>query len=350
MSPASGLASAGAPAASAPRRVRSAALVTELADLAAHALRPLVATDAPCAVIDFPNHTNVGDSAIWLGQSSLLQRLGVRAPRYTCDYGNYSPERLAARVGGGTILLTGGGNFGDLYPHHQELREAVIAAFPGNPIVQLPQSIHFVDRRALEACARLCDAHPNFTLMVRDHASRELAERTFRSRVVLCPDMAFGLGPLARLGTVDHDIVHLARRDREAKCPGEPVVRPGVLRVDWLGEREVLLHRMHGGLRRRSDRHAALAPLWPLATLLYDPLARHRLRRGVTLLSRGRRVVTDRLHAHILSLLLGIPHCVLDNSYGKVRGCWEAWTHVAASAAWCDSEAEAFAKVGELDG
>jgi exopolysaccharide biosynthesis predicted pyruvyltransferase EpsI len=29
--------------------------------------------------------------------------------------------------------------------------------------------------------------------------------------------------------------------------------------------------------------------------------------------------VTDRLHVHICSLLLGRPHAVLDNNYGKIR-------------------------------
>jgi pyruvyl transferase EpsO len=37
-------------------------------------------------------------------------------------------------------------------------------------------------------------------------------------------------------------------------------------------------------------------------------------------------VITDRLHAHILSLLLGIPNIILDNSYGKVRDFHETWT------------------------
>jgi pyruvyl transferase EpsO len=37
-------------------------------------------------------------------------------------------------------------------------------------------------------------------------------------------------------------------------------------------------------------------------------------------------VVTDRLHAHLLSLLLGIPHAVLDNSYGKLSRFLDAWT------------------------
>jgi pyruvyl transferase EpsO len=38
-------------------------------------------------------------------------------------------------------------------------------------------------------------------------------------------------------------------------------------------------------------------------------------------------VVTDRLHAHLLCLLLGLPHVVLNDRHGKVRGYWETWRH-----------------------
>jgi exopolysaccharide biosynthesis predicted pyruvyltransferase EpsI len=322
----------------------SGPLVAELARLAAEALRPLIQPHAPFAIIDFPNHTNLGDSAIWLGQMALLRRLGLGRPCYTCDYLNYSRARLAARIGEGTILISGGGNFGDLYPDHQRLREAVIADFPHNPIVQLPQSIHFKRPSGLEQAARACDAHRDFTLMVRDHASLALARRAFRSPVVLCPDMAFGLGALARRGAPDHDIVILARRDREARRDASPLeAGPGMLRTDWLREHEVLVHRIHGGLRRRAITYPTLDWLGRLAMRANEPLARHRLERGSATLSRGQAVITDRLHGHVLSLLLGIPHCLLDNSYGKVRGCWETWTHEADLTHWCETEAEAAA-------
>jgi exopolysaccharide biosynthesis predicted pyruvyltransferase EpsI len=59
---------------------------------------------------------------------------------------------------------------------------------------------------------------------------------------------------------------------------------------------------------------------------LYDRLADARVRRGLDLLSSGRYVIADRLHAHILALLLGIPHHALDNSYGKLAAFIDAWT------------------------
>jgi pyruvyl transferase EpsO len=57
-------------------------------------------------------------------------------------------------------------------------------------------------------------------------------------------------------------------------------------------------------------------------------------------------VITDRLHAHILSLLLGIPHAVLDNSYGKVGRFLAAWTGGAAGVHRASSSEDAERWVG----
>ena len=50
----------------------------------------------------------------------------------------------------------------------------------------------------------------------------------------------------------------------------------------------------------------------------YERVSGERMKRGTRLLSRARFIITDRLHVHIVSTLLGIPHCFLDNSYGKI--------------------------------
>ncbi|HTC25154.1 MAG TPA: polysaccharide pyruvyl transferase family protein [Gemmatimonadales bacterium] len=314
-------------------------------------LGSLLDPDEPYALVDFPNHTNVGDSAIWLGELSLLRSLRARPPRYTCDYRNYSRHELAARVRGGTILLNGGGNFGDLYPHHQELREAVIQAFPRNRIIQLPQSLHFRSREALERAARTCDAHPDFALLVRDQVSINLAERTFRSRIELCPDLAFGLKSLPKPAQHRHGIVFLKRRDREARLrPARAADPEDVMRADWPHEEGGLSHRVHAALQRRAGRHHWLGRMHGVNGRLRQAMARYRLEVGCRLLGRGRAVITDRLHAHVFCLLMRIPHCVLDNSYGKVRGCWDTWTCGTDLAVWCNDEAEALDRVRTLPG
>jgi pyruvyl transferase EpsO len=47
---------------------------------------------------------------------------------------------------------------------------------------------------------------------------------------------------------------------------------------------------------------------------------------AVNLFSGFDVITTDRLHAHILACLMGIPNRVLNNSYGKNYSYVEAWT------------------------
>ena len=77
----------------------------------------------------------------------------------------------------------------------------------------------------------------------------------------------------------------------------------------------------------RADADASAPP--DLRFRAFQAAARRRLERGVALLSSGRRIVTDRLHGHILSLLLGRPHRLVDNCYGKLSSFVACWTEGA---------------------
>ena len=322
-------------------------LIDSLGATVERTLRPLVAgrpKDGVVALLDFPAHSNVGDSAIWLGELACLRALGVRRIRYSCDILTYDRAQLARRIGPGPILLHGGGNVGDLYERHQQLREAVIRAFPDNPIVQLPQSIHFRSRDALERARTVFDAHPDLTLLVRERRSLEMARSEFRARSQLCPDMAFCLGPLERPAPACRPLLWLARTDVEAARDaggGWPEASPD-LRVDWLRDPPMALAAVSRRLGGWLARHPGLGPvLRDALSATYAPLARRRLERGCRLLASAGAIVTDRLHGHVLCLLLGIPHVLLDNNYGKVRSFYETWTADADLVRWGESPAEA---------
>src|SRR5262249_24119510 len=143
-----------------------------------------------------------------------------------------------------------------------------------------------------------------------------------------CPDMAFALGPLPRPAPPDVDVVWLARTDAEAQ-EGYDAPPPGrsSIRLDWLEEPPTALRESNHAPSRRRERGP---PDWPalLDSLMrtYDPLARERLERGCRTLARGRAVVTDRLHGHVLCLLLGVPHVLLDTNYRKLGRFFQTWT------------------------
>jgi exopolysaccharide biosynthesis predicted pyruvyltransferase EpsI len=300
-------------------------------------LSPLVPAGVPCALVEFPNYANAGDSAIWLGEKAWLRKNGNPVV-YSCTMDSYHPGQLADRLGTGVILLQGGGNFGDLWVSHQYFRERIVKDFPQNKIIQLPQSIHFQDPDRTERTRKVLGEHPDFTLLVRDQPSYDLATTELQVPVFLCPDMAFALGTLPRPGRPQEQILWLSRTDKETLNQAAPLSSEGFVRTDWLEEpssdsREEL-ERLSRELKTEPSRFGDLFP--PLSAA-YDRVAEERLLRGSTLLSQGSVVVTDRLHGHIMCLLLDIPHVLMDNSYGKVSGFYDAWTHSCELVQWAPS-------------
>jgi pyruvyl transferase EpsO len=308
-----------------------------------------VVPPGPIALLDFPNYANPGDSAIWLGALACLSAAGLPRPVYTSDHRTFDERMLRRVMPTGTILLMGGGNLGDLWPGAQRLRERVLRAFPDLAIVQLPQTVYFGDQGALSQARDAFAAHPNFTLLVRDARSLEVATVDLGCRATLCPDLALCLTPdiepaLRVPSTANVDTLYLLRTDHEATglaAPGEHSV------VDW-----VSAPRRARALNRFANRLSVFVETTPQAprapsaarramramlSSCYSSMARERLTRGCRLLASSSVVVTDRLHGHVLSLLLGIPHVVLGDRNGKLRGFVEAWTSTATLARWADT-------------
>ena len=267
------------------------------------------------ALLDFPDHANVGDSAIWLGEIALLRGITGRDPDYVCtwdgaDGSRFEGDTFRQACPEGVVFLHGGGNLGDIWPHHQRFREAVVGELRDRRIVQLPQSIHFRVPAGAARFAELIAAHPDFHLCVRDQPSFDFTQRRFDCPVTLAPDSAFALGRRQR-GAPDCDVLMLMRTDDERIVHDGPFSGggEGIVRLDWL----------------EDDTLPVADPTLPRSAQ-YERLAAARVERGLAMLSRGRRIVTDRLHAHILALLLDIPHVALDNDYGKLSAYIAAWT------------------------
>lgn len=320
--------------------VASVAVTEALSRRVHETVRSLIRPGDRCALVDFPVQANAGDSAIWMGERLVLRRLGATVV-YACHQRSYSADTLRRRLPRGTILIHGGGNLGDVWPEAQRFRERVIADFPDHRIVQFPQGIHFGDRAGATRAAAALNRHPNLTLLVRDRQSLAFAQAEFRARSVLCPDMAFALRTRATRATATAPVLWLRRSDKEsALAPGD-VIDHRVPVADWQPAR-------HAGAWAAWLQRQVVHPSWllraPPVSPVYDLLARQRVRRGIALLRRGRVVVTDRLHGHVLCTILGIPHVLLDTRFGKIRSFYETWTAAAGLAEWAATPAEALAR------
>jgi pyruvyl transferase EpsO len=160
--------------------------------------------------------------------------------------------------------------------------------------------------------------------MWRDERSLEIAQREFSAPSELCPDMAFCLGPLAPPRGATKRVVWLLRTDKESAVTAPSDEAAAV--TDWLDEPATLLRRVNYTLMGAMLREPSSKYWRSLLMRTYTPLATQRLRRGLRSLSAGDVVITDRLHGHILSMLLGKPHVILDNTYGKLSSFHEKWT------------------------
>lgn len=275
--------------------------------------------------IDYPMHTNVGDLLIFLGAMDFFAANGNPMPVSFCLY-DATPSAWAALETVDVIACHGGGNFGDIYPKHQRLREEALRRFPHKPIVVMPQSIHFSSDETMRASAALFRAHDNVTVCVRDQESEAVAKQHFTDRVLLMPDMAHRLyetfAPVR--ATADgraQEPFWLMRRDVEA-VPGRNGDPRG---ADW----KTMLRLTD---KLRMERHRSASRLRGLLNGA-DANAVQTYRNTVLsiVMALAGRIghlnpwTTTRLHGAIFGLLLDRDVTLLDNSYGKNSRYFRQW-------------------------
>jgi len=312
------------------------ATVTALRERVLATVSRHVPAGARVALIDYPNHTNVGDSAIWLGEIEALRLIGADVA-YECEAHGHDARAVRRAIGpDGIVLLHGGGNFGDEWPEYQRLREGVIDAHHDHPVVVLPQTLRFNREANRARAAAALAAHPRLTVLCRDARSAATARSLAPAATVdLCPDAAFALGRRAGHQAPEGEPLWLTRTDAERRGPR--LMPPAGGRViDWMegengdlgagpGERLLRALACSGGQRATRRPRVARAAR-PFIGALHTRLARRRVQLGLDLVASAPVVVTDRLHAHILCLLAGVPHVLVDTGYGKLRAFVDAWT------------------------
>jgi pyruvyl transferase EpsO len=246
-------------------------------------------------------------------------------------------------------VCAGGGSFGDYFPRAQALREHVAREFRNHRLVVLPQTVGFRREQSLLR-AREAFSGGDVVVFCRDAEGAEVLRARVGVRAEIAPDTAVALAPLPRRGEPVHDILWLLRRDGESRFPGVEAPE-GVVAADWFdlprwGGRESL-GRWWWRLAAREGRRG-----WPVrrATLAVSRrIAAERVGRGLELLSSARVVVTDRFHAGLFCLMLGIPHVQLDNANGKVRRFARQWgTAGSGLVRWAETPGEAAEVAREL--
>jgi exopolysaccharide biosynthesis predicted pyruvyltransferase EpsI len=287
--------------------------------------------DSIC-IIDVPDYPNVGDPAILLGEVAFLRKNFPKSKLKMLSHGYYSSAVDRDILESDVIFLQGGGNFGDLWPLPHEFRLKMLKRFSSKTVIQFPQSIYFSDNRKLQEMRDCISSLKDFKLITRDEVSYEFAMRSFDCDVYLSPDMAFAIGPIVpakpRL-----DLFCLLRTDKERLPQTLSVVRNALEQTgcsfeiaDWVKNR-FNIDKLHRIVRPMARSDTSRRWLFNNGAFLYEAYAGSRVKHGVDLLGRGKIVVTDRLHGHIISTLMGKEQVILDSFDGKVENFNRTWLH-----------------------
>lgn len=285
-------------------------------------LSEVIPPGATVGYVDYPMHMNVGDLLIFMGTMDFFRANGNRVETSFCAF-DASPRAYARLAACDVIVCHGGGNFGDLYPRHQDLREAVVTRFPEKPVVVMPQTFHFASEAAMRQSAKLFRAHSDLTICARDSYSAALAQDHFADRVMLVPDMAHRLyasfAPLRHEAGSTAQPFLLLRRDIEADNGAADKGRDWKDLVPLHGKGRIGAHRLAAILAGKLD--MPVPGLVAAHERVVDPLVRSLAARLV----HHRRWITSRLHGAILGLLLDREVELLDNSYGKNSRYFTQW-------------------------
>lgn len=280
-----------------------------------------------CVFLDLPYYENIGDVLIWEGTEWFLKYSGISciysASKDTFDWRSIPKDA--------TIILQGGGNFGDVWLPHQKFRLDVIQKYPNNKIIVLPQTIYYQDINNMKREAAIMAEHSNLIICSRDSETHQLVKDNFSNETLLLPDMAFCI-PVDyltkyRVESIKDKNLFLKRKDKEVSAydyykyincnveehdwPSYETVTETVKNYRRLVSRKNLLEKI--GCGRLVDIYAKRI------------LRKHYVKTGVEFISSYDYIYTTRLHVAILSTLLGKPFTFFDNSYGKNSSFYNTW-------------------------
>jgi pyruvyl transferase EpsO len=234
----------------------------------------------------------------------------------------------------GTILLFhGGGNFGDIWPVHGQIRRKAIAMFPNQKCIILPQTIYYQKERNLLDEAAFYAKYPNVTICARDNKSFEILKNYFPNNPsLLVPDMAFCMDMKRYKRTHNpHGAVFVRRTDKEINNEVDYQHVPEDANVsDWLflgnskeyeRQKDIVKWASRFDCRLGTDwKHKWLDLYWQ------NVLRPLNVNTAISFLDRYEQIYTTRMHAAILSVILGKEDITLfDNSYGKSSSFFNTW-------------------------
>lgn len=259
-----------------------------------------------------PTSKNLGDHAIAKAEQELLRDCEINYREVSFEiirilekHNNYGVFCNS------TILITGGGYLGTLWPHMYEMTKQIIAKNPKSKIVLFPNTVYYDqtnDGEKLFEDSLVVFNLPNIKrIYLREKISYEKVWDKY-SNVKLMPDMVMSLNE-SQPGMKRHGCLICLRNDKEKTLSesqtatvfdsAKQLFKNDVIEIDMQNDVDVSLDERMQTLDQKFDqfRHAEL-------------------------------VITDRLHGMIFSAITGTACIVVNSRSHKLLGCYEWIKHL----------------------
>lgn len=296
--------------------------ILQLRSLIQDRLTPLITHDYRYLMMC--DHQNIGDTLIMKGEFDFLSTIkNAKCKEYTTmwSFENRHPSIPKDDL----LIMRGSGSFGDIWPTAPAFWKFVMKNYPENPILFMPQTIHFDDESKLIEMADLINKRKKIILCVRDKESFDIAQKFFNCDSYLVPDMAFYMNvkfPNPPHGNNPHKTLLVKRKDKESKSSSlidNLLTQKDIVISDWptfnsCSKIEKFKHNLLGHKLYK----------------FYDAFTRriysaYIIQHGINFLKPFSKVYATRMHAGILALMMGKEAVFIDNSYGKLRKVYETW-------------------------
>ena len=280
--------------------------------------------DRDYVYLDVPGYFNIGDHLIYCGAMAVL-----RKSSHQCIYQSTVENVVGKRIPKeAVIVLQGGGNWGDSF--YTPFRNRIVASFPENKIVIMPQTIRYYDEANLERDAALYASHRDLHLCARDQRSYEiLRTHFFANHIYLLPDSSVGLCDMLPKWKDKNQgkSLFLKRMDEEAALEPWNIENADVRDWDTILE-DVSFNRVlfpYMGIRKIKKMTGAEIMKRDANRYVVSIMEPFFMKRIPAFFCKYKKLYTTRLHGLLLAELMEMPVEYQDTRFGKISGYCETW-------------------------
>ncbi len=263
-----------------------------------------------------PEYHNLGDHAIAYAEEQFVKKylpdrqILMISEKYLLQNFDVLTDRIQRED---ILLLQGGGNMGSEYKEQEYIRSKVIASFPHNHIVIMPQTIYFnkskESRKLMDKMIQCYSQHRDLTLVAREEVSYSIMKNRFKkNKILLCPDIVMSLPFQKIAGTVTEEDTRegallVLRSDTEGMLTVVQLMNIKKLCIQYFGSARMTETSISYAVKEEK-REVELQKKWKEFLSV-------------------RVVITDRLHGMIFAAITKTPCIVLSNYNHKLSGSYQ---------------------------